>query len=321
METGQSVLKILLCDDDQADRKLVRAYLQQITDREIVLLEAGKRDEIQNALDRGRIDLVLMDNQMPEKSGMEWLEDIAKNRMAPVVMLTGFGNEEIAVQALQQGATGYLSKSGLSKEKLVEIIDDTMKRWRDLVLSRANQEQLERLVNIDSLTGLLNRRAILNRLDEHITNARRYEDDLCILMLDIDHFKLVNDKYGHITGDDVLENVGALLLRRIRDTDNAGRYGGEEFLINLPKTDLASALIVAERIQKGIKASTMNDLNGNSFSITISQGLAKYETGDDIHSLISRADNLLYQAKQNGRDRTETDEITTSVMRIEVPRI
>ena len=183
MEIGQSVLKILLCDDDQADRKLVRAYLQQINDREIVLLEAGKRDEIQNALDRGRIDLVFMDNQMPEKSGMEWLEDIAKNRMAPVVMLTGFGNEEIAVQALQQGAIGYLSKSGLSKGKLVETIDDTIKRWRELVLSRANQEQLERLVNIDSLTGLLNRRAILNRLDEHITNVRRYEDNLCILML------------------------------------------------------------------------------------------------------------------------------------------
>ena len=128
MEEGQSVLKILVCDDDQADRKLVRAYLQQINDREIVLLEAGKRDEIHNALDRGRIDLVFMDIRMPEKSGMEWLEDIVKKRMAPVVMLTGFGSEEIAVQALQQGAISYLSKSGLSKGKLVETIDDAIEK-------------------------------------------------------------------------------------------------------------------------------------------------------------------------------------------------
>lgn len=312
MEVEQSVLKILICDDDKADRKLFRAYLQKINEREIVLLEAGKRDEIQNALDRGRIDLIFMDILMPEKSGMEWLDDIVRKRIAPVVMLTGFGNEEIAVQAIQQGAIGYLSKIGLSKGKLVETINNAMKRWRELVLSRANQEQLERLVNVDSLTGLLNRRAILSRLDEHVTNARRYGDSLGMIMMDIDHFKLVNDKYGHITGDDVLENVGSLLLRRIRDTDAAGRYGGEEFLLTLPKTDLSAALIVAERIRKNIKATKMKDFTGNAFSITVSQGLATYRLGDDIHSLISRADNSLYQAKRNGRDRVETSELITS---------
>ncbi|MEE8379675.1 MAG: diguanylate cyclase [Gammaproteobacteria bacterium] len=312
METWQSVLKILVCDDDKADRKLVRAYLQQINDREVILLEAEKREEIQNALDRGRIDVVFMDIRMPEKSGMEWLEDIVKKRMAPVVMLTGFGSEEIAVQALQQGAISYLSKSGLSKEKLVETIDDAIERWRGLVISRANQEQLERLVNIDSLTGLLNRRAILNRLHEHITNARRYEDNLSVLMLDIDHFKRINDKYGHITGDDVLEKVASLFQRTIRDTDTAGRYGGEEFLITLPKADLSSALIVAERIRKNIKATKMKDLTGNVFSITVSQGLATYKPGDDVHSLISRADNLLYQAKRNGRNRIETSGLPPS---------
>jgi diguanylate cyclase (GGDEF)-like protein len=312
MKTRQSVFKILVCDDDQADRKLVRAYLQQINDREIVLLEAGKRDEIQGALDRGRIDLVFMDMRMPEKSGMAWLEDIVTKGLAPVVMLTGFGSEEIAVQAIQQGAIGYLPKNGLSKEKLVKTIDDATERWRGLSISRANQEQLERLVNIDSLTGLLNRRAILNRLDEHITDSRRYEDNLGILMLDIDHFKRINDKYGHIIGDDVLENVGLLLQRKIRDTDAAGRYGGEEFLITLPRTDLPSALILAERIGKNIKATKMKDLTGIVFSITVSQGLALYKPGDDIQSLISRADKLLYQAKQNGRDRVGTPELITS---------
>jgi len=116
----QSLLKILVCDDDPADRKLCRTYLQQIDSREIVLIEAGQKDEIQNALDRGRIDLVFMDIQMPEKSGMEWLAEIVKKQAAPVVMLTGSGSEEVAVQSLQEGAVGYLAKSTLSSKKLAE---------------------------------------------------------------------------------------------------------------------------------------------------------------------------------------------------------
>ena len=176
---------------------------------------------------------------------------------------------------------------------------------------RSNQEQLERLANIDSLTGLLNRRAILNKLDEYIANTRRYEDNLSVLMLDIDHFKRINDKYGHVTGDDVLERVASLLQKRIRDTDTAGRYGGEEFLITLPKTDLSSALIVAERIRRSIKVTKMKNPTGKVFLITISQGLEIYQPGDDIHSLISRVDSLLYQAKRNGRDRIETSHLVT----------
>jgi len=306
MKRVQPVIKILVCDDDPADRKLVRAYLQQMSDREIVLFEATDQYEIQNALDRGRIDLVFMDIRMPGKSGMEWLDDITTKHMAPVIMLTGFGSEEIAVQSIQQGAVGYLSKSKLSKEKLVEVIDQAIKRWRALVLSRSNQEQLEILVNTDPLTGLLNRRAILNRLDENIANARRYDDDLSLLMMDIDHFKRVNDKYGHMIGDDVLEKVASLLQKRMRDTDIAGRYGGEEFLITLPKTDLSSALIVAERIRKGVRTAKMKVATGNVFVVTVSQGLVIYQPGDDVQSLISRVDQLLYQAKRNGRDRIET---------------
>jgi diguanylate cyclase (GGDEF)-like protein len=311
MKRDQSVLKILICDDDPADRKLVRTYLQQLNDREIVLVEATDQHQIKNALDSGRIDLIFMDIRMPGKTGMEWLEDITTRQLAPVIMLTGFGSEDIAVQSMQQGAIGYLSKSKLSKDRLVEIIDHSIERWNTLVISRSNQEQLERLANNDSLTGLLNRRAILNKLDEHIANTRRYKDNLSVLMLDIDHFKRINDKYGHMTGDDVLERVASLLQKRTRDTDTAGRYGGEEFLIILSKTDLPSALIIAERIRRSIKATKIKAPTGDVFVITISQGLEIYQPGDDIHSLISRVDSLLYQAKRNGRDRIETSHLVT----------
>ncbi len=305
MKAKQSLLKILVCDDDPADRKLVRAYLRQITDREIVVLEAGQRREIQSALDKGRVSLVLMDIQMPEKSGMEWLAEIVEKQTAPVVMLTGAGGEEIAVQSLQEGAVGYLSKSSLSKENLVKTIDSALAKWRQIQQAKANQEELERLANLDSLTGLYNRRVILHRLNERIKYTRRYGDELSLIMLDIDHFKKVNDQYGHLIGDGVLEEIAVSVQRSIRDTDVVGRYGGEEFIIILLKTGLSSALDVAERVRKAIEAAEMKDSEGNVFSVTVSEGVSSYKPAEDERSLISRVDDALYRAKENGRNRVE----------------
>ena len=306
LETKQPLLKILVCDDDLADRKLVGAYLQQIADREIVVLEAGQRAEIQNALNKGRVDLVLMDIQMPEKSGMEWLAEIVEKQVAPVVMLTGAGSEEIAVQSIQEGAVGYLPKGSLSKEKLVETINTALEKWRRMQQGKADQEKLEKLANFDSLTGLYNRRSILRKLGEQLKYARRYREELSLIMLDIDHFKKVNDQYGHLTGDEVLAEVATLIRQNIRVVDAAGRYGGEEFIIILPKTDLSSALVIAERIRKTIEATEMKDFEGKVFGITVSQGLSSWKPGDDEYSLISCADDALYGAKENGRNRVET---------------
>jgi len=304
-EIKQPLIKILICDDDQADRKLVRTYLKRMTDREIVLLEAGHTEEIQNALDKGRIDLVLMDNQMPGKSGMEWLAEIAKKQLVPVVMLTGSGTEEIAAQAFQEGAVGYLPKGSLSQEKLQNIIDVALDKWTRLQQAMADKEKLEILATFDSLTGLYNRRAILGKLCELINLANRYKEDFSLSMLDIDHFKRVNDRYGHLTGDEVLEKIAALTSRNIRDTDIVGRYGGEELIIILPKTNLSSAWVVAERLRTIIEKTEMKDSAGNVFAITVSQGLAGWERDEDATSLISRADEALYKAKEKGRNRVQ----------------
>jgi diguanylate cyclase (GGDEF)-like protein len=304
-EIKQPLLKILICDDDPADRKLVRTYLQRITDREIVLLEAGHTEEIQNALDKGRIDLVLMDNQMPGKSGMEWLVEIAKKQLAPVVMLTGSGTEEIVSQAFQDGAIGYLPKSSLSQAKLKNIIDVALDKWTRLQQAMADKEKLEKLATFDSLTGLYNRRAILGKLRELINLVNRYKEDFSLSMLDIDHFKRVNDRYGHLTGDEVLEEIATLIRRNIRDTDIVGRYGGEEFIIILPKTNLSSAWVVAERLRSIIEKAEIKDSASNVFAITVSQGLAGWERGEDAYSLISCADEALYKAKEKGRNRVQ----------------
>jgi len=304
-EIKQPLIKILICDDDQADRKLVRTYVKRMTDREIVLLEAGHTEEIQNALDKGRIDLVLMDNQMPGKSGMEWLAEIVKKQLAPVVMLTGSGTEEIAAQAFQAGAVGYLPKGSLSQEKLQNIIDVALDKWTRLQQAMADKEKLEILATFDSLTGLYNRRAILSKLRDLINLAHRYKEDFSLSMLDIDHFKRVNDRYGHLTGDEVLEKIATLIRRNIRDTDIVGRYGGEEFIIILPKTNLSSSWCVAERLRITIEETEMKDSAGNVFAITVSQGLAGWERDEDATALISCADEALYKAKEKGRNRVQ----------------
>lgn len=316
MAKEQTLLKVLICDDDSQDRKLIQTYLQQQTDREIVVLEAGQIADIQSALENDRVDLILMDIEMPEKSGTEWLREIVQNQVAPVIMLTGYGNEEIAAQSIQMGAVGYLPKSGLSPDKLLSAVDGALEKWRELRLIKANEEQLERLANIDSLTGLFNRRVVLYRLEELLKNVRRYRDNFSVIMLDIDHFKKINDVYGHLSGDQTIERIAQFLRIRTRDLDVVGRYGGDEFVIILPSTDLPSALLAAERIRKSIEAIKITDLKGNVFNITVSQGLASYKPGDDIHSIVSRADNALYRAKAEGRNRVETYELIASGIQV-----
>jgi diguanylate cyclase (GGDEF)-like protein len=188
---------------------------------------------------------------------------------------------------------------------LLNTINATLDKWTRLQQASVNKEELERLANFDSLTGLYNRQAILSKLRELINRAKRYKEDFSVSMLDIDHFKKVNDRYGHLTGDDVLEKIAALIRQNIRDTDIAGRYGGEEFIIILPQANLSSALVVAERIRNIIENAEMKDSAGNVFAITVSQGLSGWERGEDAYSLISRADEALYKAKANGRNRVE----------------
>lgn len=301
----QPLIKVLVCDDDPAGRELVRSYLQGITDGEIVLLEAVHTEEIQNALNKGRIDLVLMDNQMPGKSGTEWLGEISKKQLAPVVMLTGSETEEIAAQALQEGAVGYLPKGSLSQEKLKNIIDIALDKWARIQQAMADKEKLERLATFDSLTGLYNRRAIVGKLCELVNLANRYKEDFSLIMLDIDHFRKVNDCHGHLTGDEVLEKIATLIRGNIRDTDIAGRYGGEEVIIILPKTNLSSSWVAAERLRNMIEKTELKDSAGNVFTITVSQGLAGWERNDDAASLISRADEAVYKAKEKGRNRVQ----------------
>jgi diguanylate cyclase (GGDEF)-like protein len=310
--TKKEILKILICDDDSQDRKLIRHYINLISDRNIVVLEAERTHEIQAALEKGRIDLVLLDLQMPEKTGMQWLRDIVERQLAPVVILTGHGDEEAAIASFQNGAVDYLPKANLSPERLNQTIKDAINKWEKELLLRIDKEQLEGLIGADVLTGTLNRRAIMTKLDDEIVQARRYGMEFSLIMLDIDYFKKVNDNYGHLVGDDVLEKIGSILIKRIRETDAVGRYGGEEFLIVLPNTILDTALTAASRIRRTIMNARFRDTKGHPFKVTASQGLTSYVSGDTKRSIIERADRALLIAKNAGRNRVRIDQFVIS---------
>lgn len=169
----------------------------------------------------------------------------------------------------------------------------------------ADNARLEQLAQTDPLTQLLNRRALSERISAEMERAIRYDSTLALLMIDIDHFKRVNDSYGHLVGDDVLRDVGQLLLETIRGSDIVARYGGEEFLLLLPETDDTGAEAFAERIRESVERRAFGDDGGLGLSLTVSIGIAVYPAAriESVEDLFARADAALYRAKADGRNR------------------
>nr|HMN61199.1 sensor domain-containing diguanylate cyclase [Anaerolinea sp.] len=164
-------------------------------------------------------------------------------------------------------------------------------------------ESLHRLATTDALTGLANRRHLLERAEREFEHARRYFEPISALMLDIDHFKQVNDTYGHAAGDEVLRTVAEVCAAALRKVDVIGRYGGEEFAALLPETRLHDAATVAERLALAVSDLPF-DIQGRLLHVTVSVGVAEAQgPGDTLARLIDRADQAMYRAKQAGRNR------------------
>lgn len=163
------------------------------------------------------------------------------------------------------------------------------------------QSKLQLLATYDELTGLHNRRYILERITEKLPEIRRHQLDCCVVIMDVDHFKQVNDKYGHAAGDDVLRTTAQVLTRELRHGDVIARYGGEEFLILLPMTELASARLLVERLRSIIEKQ-IHLLEGKKATVTASFGITQFYSQDTADKMIDRADKALYQAKMAGRN-------------------
>ena len=170
---------------------------------------------------------------------------------------------------------------------------------------KALEEKLIMMATTDPLTGLNNRRSFTELADRERLKALRFKHPYTVMMLDIDHFKSINDTYGHHIGDEVLKMVADILKNILRDIDILGRLGGEEFAIVLPETPLKEAVVAAERIRMAIEAFTLNTEQGD-IQVTISIGVATMtDAHEENETLLNRADALLYQAKENGRNRVE----------------
>jgi diguanylate cyclase (GGDEF)-like protein len=259
-------------------------------------------------------DLVFLDLVLPDMDGLEVLRVIKArpdDHFTPVILLSARSDLDSRVTGLRIGADDFLAKPFAEAEVLARA--GAMLRIKSLQDQlRAAKAELERLSVTDGLTGLFNRRYFQKRLAEEFQRALRYVDPVSLMMLDIDHFKKVNDTFGHPFGDLVLKGTAELVRGTVRDPDICSRFGGEEFAIILPKTHLAGALVVAERIWRELGAKRYpldekaQEASGGrkELEVTASIGLAFFPSKDitSPDHLVKYADEALYRAKREGRN-------------------
>jgi len=247
-------------------------------------------------------DLILLDIVLPGMSGFDVLVELKKSditRSIPVIIITGRTNPDEEVKGLMLGAVDYILKP--FHEVVVKARVETQVR----ILKQIRI--IESFGFVDTLTNIPNRRQFDQTMVKEWNLARREKKPFCILMIDVDHFKIYNDTFGHQQGDIALQTVAGTITSSLkRPTDIAARWGGEEFAVLLPNTSLEGALLVAEDIRSNIEAAVIPSTDGDSnFNVTISIGLAQMlpENKTSIPDLILQADMALYKAKDSGRNR------------------
>jgi two-component system, cell cycle response regulator len=243
-------------------------------------------------------DLLLLDVSMPGMDGFAVCREIQRQGplAPPVIFLTAHGNTFSRVTGLEAGAVDYVAKPFEAAELLARV--------RAALRTNAVRSRLAAEAATDPLTGLLNRRQLELRLAETVALAHRHGRPVSALMIDLDHFKRVNDSYGHASGDQVLRDVSARIRDACRISDVVARYGGEEFVVVLPETDAAGAISAGEKIRWVVSARPILLETGGRLRITTSIGAAQLRdlTGTP-EQLLAAADSALYDAKNGGRDQ------------------
>jgi two-component system cell cycle response regulator len=298
-------IKVLSVEDSDRDYEVIESTVKKMD--KVSINRVRSIGEALQRLEGARFDLVLFDHLLSDGNGFEFLRQLhAKNIRTPAIMITDKGNEMVACQIIQAGADDYIPKDALTERSLSRSMANTFEKARLRREVDEVQKRMAEMATRDTLTGLYNRRFFMEALDREVARAERYEGDLAFCMIDLDHFKQVNDNFGHDAGDMVLSKIGDMLKKSFRKSDILSRYGGEEFAIIMPHVREAEARDACERFRKMV-ASHYFDHNSLQFNLTVSMGLASYNTVAEQSpmGLVKAADQALYQAKDHGRNVTK----------------
>jgi two-component system, cell cycle response regulator len=299
-------MKILIAEDDSVSRRLLEVFLSK-AGYEVVVAENGLQ-ALKILEEDSAPRLALIDWMMPELEGIELCRRVRKRVGHPyvyVLLLTGKNQKQDLLEALAAGADDYLTKPFDPLELKARLLaGQRILKLQDELLAAC--EALRFQATHDTLTGLVNRGAILDTLARELARGAREERPVGLLLADLDRFKNINDTYGHLAGDTVLQEVSRRMLASLRTYDSIGRYGGEEFLIVLPGSNMEDTAKTADRVRHSVQALPIHTSLGEIHA-TLSVGVAAVEGRDRPREniLIRAADNALYRAKECGRNRVE----------------
>jgi len=305
-ETGRHG-RILIVDDRPNSYERIVATLSA---EHTVDLENNPGEALFHAAE-GNYDLLIVSLGLKDFDGLRLCSQVRsldRTRNVPILAVAEADNNTRLVRGLEIGVNDYLLRP-IDKNEMLARVRTQIKKKRYTERLRDNVQMSIEMAITDALTGLFNRRYMENHLDTLVEQAGARGKPLAVLVLDIDYFKSVNDTHGHDAGDDVLRDFALRIKRSIRGIDLACRYGGEEFVIVMPETDMAVAAMVAERLRRRIAAEPFAIQQGaRSVPVTLSIGIAALRRRDDsAASLLKRADQALYRAKRDGRNRVVPD--------------
>ncbi len=287
--------KILVVDDDKDFLSHITLLFQAEGIETATLTTATN---IVEEIDSINPDLVLLDIVMDSVNGLDAcrvLRSVDRWRDIPILVLTVHGNRDVLLECINAGADDYIEKPVIREELMARI---------KLRLERIRM--FKERADIDALTGLPTRRPFIDLLKMRLSESARFNKPVSLCLIDLDHFKEINDTYGHLAGDRVLSNVGRLLKRRFRTIDVRGRWGGEEFVVAFYGEEEVTAKMIITRILEEMREMIFTGDHGEVFHVTFSAGVASYpKAGQTVEELFRKVDKNLYRAKNNGRNRIE----------------
>jgi diguanylate cyclase (GGDEF)-like protein len=288
--------KVVVVEDDPAQAQLMATWLDQINARVSL---CGTAHAATETLSRALPDLVLVDVDLPDVNGYAVARLIRQDprlALVPIVFLTARRSLTDEMEGLRAGGDDFLTKP-VERSHLLQVVLTRTERGR----------RIREMVLRDGLTGVLNHATLMAELEHAIAYSARHHEPLCFLMLDLDHFKRINDTHGHLIGDQVLTHVAGVFLKVIRTSDLIGRYGGEEFGIILRRCPAEDGRVLAEKLRTSLKNSPVRVRGGAEVAPRVSIGVATYAGDGDrtAADLTADADRALYAAKASGRDHVE----------------